>query len=227
MQLTQKYLKSKYDYDAKKDTFIHRENRFKGSRWNDVFPGTEVKPLVRGGIKYLYVNNALYNIDQLIRLYEEGDEIKVFPVKVETLLKKEEELKEAIKNLSTDELIQLQKTLLSSSSSRKIIRDLIKAKPVKRHKAKIDEEDKNRAINIFDENSLEVNVNTGLPYHIYYDERAETYYVKIIYQRSIHKYYGLKDIQEALLVRGLMYKSLIQAEEKGEDMEFFEVKINY
>lgn len=227
-QLTQQYLKNRYDYNPKTDEFIYKPNTFKGACWNKTFSGNVAKPLCSNGNKYLMVNNALYRIDQLIALYQEGDEVKVYPTKVETLIKKEEELKGLFSKLSIEELLYLRKSDFTGLTSREIIASILQSNPIKDNKKRVSiKKEISKARSIFYADKLEVNPNSGYPYHIYYDENEQTFFIKIVYERNIHSYYGIKNLEEAFLVRRLIYTELIEAEERGEDMSIYNCTIDY
>lgn len=201
MQLTKEYLSSKYDYNPRNESFYYKENKHKRVDWNRRYAGTKVKPLMVAGVQYLTVNNAIYQKNQVIKLWEEGNSDKeVKSISIEDLLKKEAKRKAAISSLSHDDLKLLQKNILNDLPYRIGNRKTVKASS-KGNKEKV----VTRALDV-------LNVNDTTNRHIYYDNMTNTYYVKVIYKNLKLTHFDFVHINDALEARNKIYNEIIEQE---------------
>lgn len=207
MQLNRDYLVSKYEYDPRNETFIYKVNPFKRVSWNDRYVGTEVKPLKIGNTKYLCVNNAIYPMNQLIKLWEEGENERLNAIDVEELRKKEAKRLAMISSMSISDLKLLQEQMLKNEPYRISNKKARKTSSIV-NKSKV----ATIACDVFEIGSTKVNA-FGIPIHIYYDGMNNDYYVKIIYKNRKIVSYGLDSINAALKVRDQSYKELIKSDE--------------
>lgn len=206
MQLTKEYLTSKYDYDPQNECFIYKENPSKRVLWNERFQGKRVKPIINGDEKYITVNNAIYPLNQLIKLWEEGVNERLNPTTIEELSKKDAKRKALISSMSVSDLKHLQKQILNNEKYRLGNRKASKSPKANNNRIVA------RAKDLLNVEDIEVNEFSGYPRHIYYDGLTSSYYVKVSYRNQKHYQYGFENINDALKVRNQIYKDIIQSE---------------
>lgn len=207
MQLTKQYLASKYDYNPRNESFHYKEQPNKRVDWNRRYAGKEVKPLKVGNVKYMTVNNAIYPIYALIKLWEEGENERLNPTSIEELLKKEAKRKATISSMSLDDLKSLQQSILNDEPYTISNRKAKKQSPEGSKKKVV-----TRASDVLKVNDLSIKESNKLPNHIYYDEVNKQYYVKIIYKNRKILHFDIDDINEALKVRDQYYNEVIESE---------------
>lgn len=208
MQLTKEYLASRYDYDPRNEIFIYKEHPNKRVSWNNQYKGKGVKPLISSGVKYITVNNAIYPLNQLIKLWEEGSNERLNAISIEELSKKEAKRKALISSMSISDLKLLQSQILNNERYTIGNRKAKKASPKSNAQKVVI-----RASDLLDEEDIKVNDFTGLPRHIYFDGLSNSYYVKIIYKNRKILHFDLITLNEALKVRNQSYKEVIESEE--------------
>lgn len=200
MQLTKQYLMSKYDYIPETESFLYKENPNKRVSWNERYAGKEVKPLKVGNVKYLYVGNATYPLNVLIRLIEKNETKGVNPVTIEELLIKDAKRKANISSMSIEELKNLQSNILRNQPY-----TLGKRKATVNRKQQSVEE-------VLKLNEPEPNNKQR---HIYFDDLTSTYYVKIIFKNMKLTQFKIDSIEEALTVRNQFYNELKEYNERN------------
>lgn len=202
MKVSREYLRNKYDYNPELNVFTYKENPSKGDEWNKKYSGKEVKVIYSSGKRYLFCLDALYNIEQLITIYEIGDYTKPTSYSQKDLIEESLEVNNALSKLSIKKLNEVQKRLIEGDSIINVVNH-VKGKRIR--------------CNILDVNDTEINPLTGFPKHIYFDNQ-HNFYVKIKYKSKMHARTHFKNVEEALQIRNVLYEELNTANSNGEDM---------
>ncbi|HCB9835988.1 TPA: hypothetical protein M2Q89_000696 [Escherichia coli] len=190
-------------YELREGKLFFKYDATKGADWNNRYKGKEVKPLLSNGKGYIFLNNSLYSLDQAILCMISDFEVKLNPYTTSQLVKMQNSVRESLKNKTTQELLEIVDRINKGSD----IQDEVNA--LKKYVKKT----LNERFNKDDEG---INPKTGLPKHIYRNDRGYLY-VLVKYNNQKLRKQGFENIKGAIKARNEIYDFISIREATGRD----------